>query len=214
MINMLTIDEILKMLKSVPEQAAFDWKTDFIQPTDDEKRGEIIKDISAIANASPLSYGLLFYGVDPRKPDPLIGISRSYDDAKLQQLVAGKIEPSVEFLYYEVSAGPKVVAVIQVAPTRRRPHIISVDLGKVRRGQIVIRRGSSTDGVTLKDLIEFFYGKTSGYFPAVIQRLQANTQEQLADVAMMRELREQANQSLRDMEIALGAPKGSLGATW
>jgi hypothetical protein len=214
MINMLTIDEIIKIVKSTPEQAAFDWKTDFIEPNDDEKRGEVIKDISAIANASPLSYGFLFYGVDPRRPDPFIGISRGYDDAKLQQLVTGKIDPPIEFLYYEVSAGPRVAAVIQVAPTRRRPHIISVDLGKIRRGQIVIRRGSSTDGVTLKDLFEFFYGKTSGYFPAIIQHFQAHTQQQLADVAYMRELREQANQALRDMEVAMGAPKGSLGAKW
>ena len=75
--------------------------------------------------------------------------------------------------YYEVSAGARLVGVLQVAPTRRRPHIIAVDLGKVRRGQIVIRRGSSTDGVTIADLQEFFYGETSGYFPAILQRLNA-----------------------------------------
>jgi len=211
---MLTIEEIIKMLKSTPEQAAFDWKVDFVEPTDDEKRGEIIKDISAIANASPLSYGFLFYGVDPRRTDPLIGISTHYDDAKLQQLVAGKIDPPVEFLYYEVSAGPKVLAVIQVAPSRHRPHIISVDLGKIRRGQIVIRRGSSTDGATLRDLFEFFYGRTSGYFPAVIQQLQAHALQQFADVAYMRELREQENRILHDMEMVLGLPPGSSGAKW
>jgi predicted HTH transcriptional regulator len=214
MISKITIDEIIKIIESTPEQSSFDWKTDFVLPTNDEKKGEIIKDISAIANASPVSYGFLLYGVDPRKSDPVLGISTNYDDSKLQQLVTGKIDPPVEFLYYEVSMGTKVVAVIQVAPTRRRPHIISVDLGKIRKGQIVIRRGSSTDGITLKDLIEFFYGQTSGYFPTIIQHLQANTQQQLADIEYMRELREQANQALRDMEITLGAPRGSLGAKW
>jgi len=211
---MLTIDEIVKMLSTMPEQGAFDWKSDFTLPRNDGEKGEIIKDIAAIANASPLSYGFIIYGADPRRPDPVLGVSARYDDAKLQQLVAGKIDPPVEFLYYEVAKGHKVVSVIQIKPTRRRPHIICVDLGKVRRGQIPIRRGSSTDGVTLKDLFEFFYGPTSGYFPTAIQHMQAHTQQQLADVAYMRELREQANQALRDMETVMGAPRGSLGATW
>jgi hypothetical protein len=84
----------------------------------------------------------------------------------------------------------------------------------VRKGQILIRRGSSTDGATINDLFEFFYGKTSGYFPGVVQRLQAGSQQRMADVAYMRELREQAEQALRDMEIVTGVPPGSLGAKW
>ena len=204
MITMLNIEEIIKTLRESPEQAAFDWKSDFTVPNDEEKKGEIIKDIAAIANASPLSYGFIFYGVDPRRADPIIGISARYDDAKLQQLVAEKIKPPVGFLYYEVTAGPRIVAVIQVKPTRQRPHIINIDLGKVRRGQIVIRRGSSTDGATIEDLFEFFYGETSGYFPNIIQRLNLDAQQKLAQVAYLRELREQADQARRDMEDTLG----------
>ena len=214
MIQTLTIDQVIAFAKSTPEQTAFDWKADFVVPNDEEKRGEFIKDLAAIANASPSSYGFIVYGIDPRKPDPILGISQSYDDAKLQQLAQGKIDPIPEFLYYEVSTGPISLGVLQVKPTRRRPHIITVNLGKIRKGQIVIRRGSSTDGATLKDLFEFFYGQSSGYFPAILQRRQANTQQQFADVAYMRELREQSNQTLRDMETVMGAPRGSLGAKW
>jgi hypothetical protein len=214
MMKTLTVDEVIEMVKKTPEQVVFDWKADFVIPSDDEKRGEFIKDLSAIANASPSSYGYIVYGVDPRRPDPVVGIKESYDDAKLQQLAQGKVEPPPEFLYYEVSTGPKIIGVLQVKPTRRRPHIITVDLGKVRKGQIVIRRGSSTDGISMKDLFEFFYGQTSGYFPGIIQKLQTHTQQQLADVAYMRELREQSNEALRTMEIITGAPRGSLGAKW
>jgi hypothetical protein len=210
----LTIEQVVHLVKSTPEQAVFDWKTDFVVPNDDEKRGEFLKDLSAIANACASSYGFIVYGVDPRKPDPVCGMSQTYDDAKLQQLVQGKIQPLPEFLYYEVSLGPSIVGVVQVKPTRRRPHIISVDMGRVRKGQIVIRRGSSTDGISMKDLFEFFYGDTSGYFPGVVQRLQAHAQQQLADVAYMRELRAGADQALRDMEIVAGVPKGSLGGKW
>lgn len=189
MITALTIDEILQLLSQIPEQAAFDWKQDFVSPNDDDKKGELIKDICAIANASPQSYGYMIYGVDPRRPDPLIGISRNYDDSQLQQLVKGKIEPLPSFLYYEVSAGTKTVAVIQVAPNKKRPFIISADIGRVRRGQIVIRRGSSTDGIAIKDLFEFFYGSTSGYFPDVVNQLGLNVQKQHAQNAYLTELR-------------------------
>ena len=212
MIIKLTINEIIKLIKSSPEQAIFDWKVDFTIPNTDENRGEIIKDIVAIANAAALSYGFIIYGVDPRKPDPIVGISNTYDDAKLQQLLEGKVEPPIEFVYYEVSFGPKNVGVIQIRPAMKRPHIITTDIGKIRNGQIVIRRGSSTDGIKLNDLFEFFYGQTSGYFPQVLQKLKINVEQQNATTAYLQELRQAANDALRDMEVVTGLPRGSLGA--
>ena len=197
MITALTIDDVLQFLAKTPEQAVFDWKQDFVRPSDDEARGELIKDIAAIANASALSYGFIFYGVDPRRPDPLIGISASYDDARIQQLLKGKVEPLPSFLYYEISAGPKVIAVIQVSPSKKRPFIISVDIGRVRKGQIVIRRGSSTDGATLSDLADFFYGPHSTYFDNVRTRLGLDVQRQQARNEYMAELRHDA-ESLKD----------------
>jgi len=115
-----------------------------------------------------------------------------------------KIEPLPEFLYYEILVGSKFVGVLQINPTQHRPHIISVDLGKVRKGQIVIRRGSGTDGVTINDLLEFFYGSTSTYFSGVIEAKRV-------EVERMRELRAQAIAARRAMEVATGMPKGSLG---
>jgi len=204
MITALTIDEILELLTKTPEQAVFDWKIDFTLPNDDDKKGEIIKDIVAIANASPLSYAFIIYGVDPRRPDPLTGITNNYDDSKLQQFIKGKIEPFPSFLYYEVSKGPKTVAVIQVAPDKRRPFIINVDIGKVRRGQIVIRRGSCTDGINLQDLFEFFYGGTSAYFPQVIQNLGLDVQRQNANTAYLAELRRQSEIAKKNMHDIMG----------
>ena len=204
MISALTIDEILTLLKSAPEQSALDWKVDFTPPTDDEKRGEVIKDIVAIANASPLSYGFILYGVDPRRPEPIVGISSRYDDSRLQQLLKNKVEPAPEFLYYEVSAGAKVVAVIQVAPSKRRPFIVALDIGKIRAGQIPIRRGSSTDGARLSDLVEFFYGNTSGYFPKVMQQLGLDIQRQQVLNAQLQELRLGAERAERGIWASVG----------
>jgi predicted HTH transcriptional regulator len=177
MIRKLSLDEILELVHQKPEQAIFDWKSDFTIPSDSDKQGEIIKDVTAIANALTLSPGFIIYGVDPQLIDPVLGVSKSYDDASLQQLFEGKVVPRIEFAYYEVLSGPKTIAVIQVFPTRRRPHIIALNIGKVKDGQIPIRRGSATDGAKIEDLFEMFYGESSGYFPSVIQKLQLNIQQ-------------------------------------
>src|SRR5437879_4917865 len=102
MMKTLTIDDVLELVKKAPEQAVLDWKRNFVIPNDDEKRGEFIKDLSAVANACSSSYGFIVYGVAPGNPDPVVGITQTYDDARLQQLANGKIEPLPEFLYYEV----------------------------------------------------------------------------------------------------------------
>lgn len=68
----LNADQIVRLVKSMPENTAFDWKTDFTLPQDDEKKGEFLKDLSAIANACVDSYGFIIFGVDPRKTDPIL----------------------------------------------------------------------------------------------------------------------------------------------
>jgi hypothetical protein len=86
-------------------------------------------------------------------------------------------------------------------------------MGKVvRRGQIVLRRGSSTDGAKIEDLLAIFYDQNSGYFPRVLQNMQVHVDQQRANIAYMAELRAGANNALRDMEIATGLPLGSLGS--
>ncbi|QOY87862.1 AlbA family DNA-binding domain-containing protein [Paludibaculum fermentans] len=214
MMNTLTIDNLIELVTKAPEQAVFDWKTDFVLPNDDEKRGEIIKDLDALANAITSSYGFVIYGVDPRRPDPVVGITASYDDAKLQQLAKGKIDPLPEFLYYELLYGAKTVGVLQVKATRQRPHIIKVDLGKVRKGQILIRRGSSTEGVTPADLWEMYYGQSSGHFPKVLQYMEAHAKARQADADYLGRLQAGADSALRDMEVIAGVPRGSLGGKW
>ncbi len=208
MLRTLTFDEILALVQTTPEQAVYDWKVNFVIPSDDEKRGEFIKDLAAIANGCSNSYGFIIYGVDPRRPDPIIGITHSYDDSKLQQLAAGKIDPMPEFLYYEVLHGAKTIGVLQVKPTRKRPHIIQVDLGKIRKGQILVRRGSSTDGVNMNDLIEYFYGASSGYFPQIIEKMMADSSSRMSQAAVARELRATRNQLIREMGMISGVPLG------
>ena len=204
MITALTRDEIVTLITTNPEQKVVDWKSDFTVPNDNDKRGEVIKDIVAVANASPLSHGFIVYGVDPRRPDPILGISSGYDDAKLQQLLLGKVEPAPEFLYYEVPTGTKKVAVIQVTPSKPRPFIIITDIGKMRAGQIPIRRGSSTEGARLSDLLEFFCSDTSVYFRNAIQRRQQDIAAYQAWLTALQVCDQGAEQARRYMDEVTG----------
>jgi len=94
--------------------------------------------------------------------------------------------------------------VIQISPTKQRPHIISVDVGKVRKGQIVIRRGSSTDGATLQDLFSFFYGNESQWFAQVRRQLGVDAQRVQADAAYLAELRRGSEMAEDEIYAAVG----------
>jgi predicted HTH transcriptional regulator len=205
-IKTLSIDQVMEVLRSTPEQAVFDWKRDFVVPTTDEARAEFLKDVVAIANAITTSDGFVFYGVDPHQANPVVGIGKPYDDAALQQFVHGKVEPNPSFLYYQLHVENKIVGVLQVTPAPPRPFIIRVDVGKLRKGQILIRRGSSTDGVTLQDLFAMFYNQNVGYFPRVAQNMTEYAQVVNAQVAMTREAAAAADRALDDMEMITGVP--------
>ena len=98
-----------------------------------------------------------------------------YDDAKIQQLVKGKIEPEISFLFYEVRHEKGTAGVIHVEPSYKKPHIIIKDYGKLREGQIVIRKGSSTNGANFEDLLNMFYNYNNPYFMKSIQILNAQS---------------------------------------
>lgn len=129
-----------------------------------------------------------------------MGISKNYDDASLQQIIASKVFPNVQFIYYEVCYGAKFIGVIHIEPSFKRPHIITKDFGKLREGQILIRCGSSTKGINQAELFEMFYGQTSPYFQGVLRNHGLEAMNINANVALLRELRAQENQTEKEME--------------
>lgn len=216
----LTPDEILVILRGTPEQAVFDWKQDFSPPRGDThverdlKAGELVKDISAIANATAFSHttGYLFYGVQPKRPDPFIGITETWDDAPLQQLVRSATQAPVEFLFYTVTVRSGVeIAVIELPRSRRPPHVVSRDIGSLREGQILIRDGSTTRGIRADDLSRLYLEVGNGYaeellrqYGALAALTNARAVKQRADIETVRHLQ-------RQLESISGLPPGSLG---
>lgn len=151
MIEKLEGSTVLEIIRKLPEQSKYDCKSDLILGTDDQK-SELVKDVTAIANAHGQETGYLFYGVDLRQADPVVGLMRHYDDATLQQMVNSKLEKPVSFLYYETHTGDHAVGVVVIPSSHNRPHIVSTSFGKLKAGQIPIRRGSSTAWANSDDL--------------------------------------------------------------
>ena len=203
MIQKLTLDDVVAILGNTPEQCVFDWKRNISWDNDDRK-SEIVKDIAAVANATTTSPGFIFYGVDPGRPDAIVWVSGSYDDAAVQQLLANKLDPPVDFVYYEVTHGPRVVGVVHIPPSMKRPHIVARDFGKLRQGQILVRSGSSTKGVSWRELFEMFYGEHSPYLAEVLRRHGIEAMQLQARAAWMRELREYERDIERDMHDLTG----------
>jgi len=55
-----------------------------------------------------------------------------------------------------------------------------------------------------------FYDHNSGYFPRVIQNMRIQVDQQRAHTAHLAELRAQADNALRDMEMVTGVPLRAL----
>jgi hypothetical protein len=213
----LTIDDIKHLLATTPEQRLFDWKRDFAlstDPKDERKKGELVKDIVAIANGTAFAgqTGYLIYGVDPRNPsDPIVGITERWDDAKVQQLVAGVVKPGIDFLYYEVDTDDgRTVAVIQVTESQKPFHVIARDLGSLREGQILIRAGSSTRGIRWDELQRLYLTPGLGYAEKLLHEFGLAVRAQEAQNALIARLDADILRAKREMEAFGGLPPGSV----
>ena len=151
MIERLDSGEIVEFIRTLPEQSKVDCKAD-LRLDNDYLKSELVKDITAIANAHGDHVGYLFYGIDLAKGDPVVGIKTHHDDATLQQIVAPKLEHAPSFLYYEASIRESTIGVVVIPPSNMRPHIIRTSYGKLHAGGIPIRRGSSTTWSNSQDL--------------------------------------------------------------
>jgi hypothetical protein len=214
MIEKLTLDVIASIVKTTPEQAVFDWKQDFRAPRDDDAKGEVVKDVMAVANGTAFTHGdgYVFYGVHPNRPDPIVGVAETWDDAKLQQLVASVLDPVPEFLLYDVDGGAGRTIVVLHVPMSKQPfHVMAKDLGKLREGQSMIRQGSTTRGVTRDDQIRLYLTVGGGYVDQVLQRHGAAAQMANAENTRLQLLQQQIDQTKREMESMSGLPRGTLG---
>jgi hypothetical protein len=88
-ITKLSLQEIVELLATKPEQPVFDWKRTFSPPADETAKGEFVKDVMAVGNGTAFSRstGYVVYGVNPDAPDPVVGVGSRWDDNEAQALV-------------------------------------------------------------------------------------------------------------------------------
>jgi hypothetical protein len=152
------------------ESTYLDWKRDFPAellgsrgPNWDSGRGKLLKDLVALANSHGGERAYLVYGVEDQGPQRRVhGVSRSLDDAQLQQWAENTFDVPPTFRYEELAwDSSKVIAAITVFRVVDYPHVVSSSLGGVLfEGQVWFRLGSKNTVALRDDLRRIFLGDT------------------------------------------------------
>jgi len=141
--------EFIETILNMHESDTLDFKRDQypFEGAGNEAKGELLKDILAFANAWNTSDAHILIGAEevPGERARVVGLSRHLDDAKVQQFVNSKTNTPVRFCYIVSEFEEKSVGVIRISRDQRRPIFLNNDFGRLRRGAVYIRRGSSTD---------------------------------------------------------------------
>ena len=130
------------------ESNVLDFKADqypFGQATE-EQRGELLKDILAMANSwgrADTRYILIGVREVVGGRAEVVGVSQHLPEHALQQLVSGRSNRPVELSYHAVDVGGKSVGVIAI-PRQHRPIFLKKSYGRLEANVVYMRRGSST----------------------------------------------------------------------
>jgi hypothetical protein len=120
----------------------------FVKATDYDK-SELLKDILGFANAFRRSEAYILIGVNEIQGGraDVVGIAASdhLADHSLQQFVNNLTNRPVRFHYESHNFEGNQVGVIRIEEAQARPLYLKKDYGKLRRQEVYVRRGSSTD---------------------------------------------------------------------
>jgi hypothetical protein len=165
-------DQILKEAFEHYEEDWLDFKLK-LNFKDPEDKGELIKDISALANqVDPSGYLIIGVNFIPGQPLHKKGITDYYDDNEFQQFMPGKLDPDVSFSYQEHNyEDGKCYGIFTVPYSDAKPHQVNVDIGKVRKGQYFIRQGSRTRTAATKEISEMLLNTTNDISKISIEEL-------------------------------------------
>lgn len=111
----------------------------------DEAKSELLKDILALANSWRIEDGYILIGVQESqggKSTPL-GTTDHIPDHSLQQFVNTKLNRPIRFSYEVHSLNNMQIGIIRVQSVQR-PVYLRSDFGRLKAGDVYVRRGSST----------------------------------------------------------------------
>lgn len=132
------------------ESTTLDFKEEqypFVKATDEEK-SELLKDILGFANAWRRSEAYILIGVKDVRGGRgnVVGIAPAdhLDDHSLQQFVNSLTNRAIRFHYEAFGFEGKQVGIIHIEE-QARPLYLKKDYGKLKKGEVYVRRGSSTN---------------------------------------------------------------------
>ena len=152
-------DEFLAGLLYEEEGATLDFKKEqyrFANATKEDK-SELLKDILGFANAWRRADAYVLVGVEEVRGGKSIvhGVDSQLDDHALQQFVNSLTNRPIQFHYRTAVLEHKQIGVIHIEE-QDRPIFLKRDYGKLEKGKVYVRRGSSTDPTTPADPDEIF----------------------------------------------------------
>jgi hypothetical protein len=140
-------NSVLEALLHEEEGPALDFKREQypFEAASDSVKSELLKDILAFANSWRRSEAFILVGVDENRgarSRPL-GVSHHLSDADLQQFVNSKTQRPIQFSYRVAAVDGVTIGVLEI-PTQQRPFFLRQNFGKLLKGVVYLRRGSST----------------------------------------------------------------------
>jgi hypothetical protein len=140
--------EQLERLLYEEESPTLDFKRDqyAFSKASEEEKSELLKDILGFVNCWRRADAFILIGVEDVQGGRGIvhGISDHLQDHSLQQFVNNLTNRPVQFGYEACEIEGKQVGVIRIE-MQRRPVFLKRDYGKLKKGEVYVRRGSSTD---------------------------------------------------------------------
>ncbi len=130
------------------ESSTLDFKRDqyrFDGGTDID-RSELLKDILGFANGWRRSDAYILIGVSEVRGGKslVVGTNDHLDDHTLQQFINSKLNRPIHFSYEVFSVDGLKVGIIRIE-LQSRPFYLKKDFGKLKKNEVYVRRGSSTD---------------------------------------------------------------------
>lgn len=131
-----------------------------------EKNEDLIKDVMSMANAISEETKYIIIGIKcyPDSKKEFQGISSIMDQANLENVIQENIEPLLRFKYYSYNIDDKMFGVIEIGENRNRPYMMKKDYGKLKKGEMWIRKGSRQTRVTREDLDRMILKKSQSVF--------------------------------------------------
>ena len=142
------LQALLQKIIQTGETTKVDFKRQ-LNITTGEHHAELLKDISALANAYDYSYrnhGFIILGVsDSKLTHTRFDQNADGLQARIDELLKNYIEPFIPTQVRIFGSGEETWGVIVIPPTRTAPHVFVKEICKRCRGEIFVRRGTTTD---------------------------------------------------------------------